>query len=394
MGVKVRFVEERWVKRNGTAEKEKLETPYWAVFVDYRGKRKFIKAEGKREAQALAREIESGLIQEEWTNTEDNLGAELFGEYAARWLGGKKGTRKYGTGASYTGNLSNHLLPRFGEKSLRDISRADVRQLCTEKLAEGYSVETVKVMVAVLRAILGQAVEDGILPVNVASRPGKFVPKVSRKKRKVFKPEPTEMVLKVAREMDPDIYPALLLGCRAGLRIGEICGLSWEDLDFDAGTLTVRRTSNKGHLGTPKGGQERVIPLSPELDEALRGYRARRAKSVLRTGNRWLYSLSSGKPVYDGWIRDRFRKCVEAAGFPSTGEFHTLRHSFASHLFDMGAPATDVRDLLGHAELTTTNIYAHPVSDAKAIVRQLDRLGKSANPRKQEGIESRDVLLN
>jgi hypothetical protein len=65
MGVKVRYDEERWVKRKRTAEKEKLETPYWAVFVDYQGRRKFIKAEGKREAQTLARDIEAGLIREE-----------------------------------------------------------------------------------------------------------------------------------------------------------------------------------------------------------------------------------------------------------------------------------------------------------------------------------------
>ena len=60
MGVKVRFVEERWVKSNGTKEKVKLETPCWAVMVDYKGKRKFIRAEGKREALTLARDIGDG----------------------------------------------------------------------------------------------------------------------------------------------------------------------------------------------------------------------------------------------------------------------------------------------------------------------------------------------
>ena len=118
---------------------------------------------------------------------------------------------------------------------------------------------------------------------------GKFVPKTSRKERKVFPPEATEAVLKVAREKYPVIYPALLLGCRAGLRIGEVSGLSWEDVDFDERTLTVRRTNHKGHLDSPKGGREQVIPLSPELEAALRGHRARVAESALRTGTRWLY---------------------------------------------------------------------------------------------------------
>jgi integrase len=392
MGVKVRFVEERWVKKNGKAEKVKLESPYWAVFVDYKGQRKFLKVEGgKQKALTKARDIEKGLLRDEWSDSEDDPAAVLFQDYSARWLDGKKVGRKYGTHYSYVGNLSNHLLPCFGTKALRDISRTDVRQLCTEKLAAGYAAASVGKMLAVLRAILGQAVEDGILAVNFASRSGKFVPKTSRKRSKVFAPDATEAVLKIARENHPDIYPALLLGFRAGLRIGEVCALSWEDVDFETGTLTVRRTYHKGHLDSPKGGRERVIPLSPELDAALRAYRARMAESALRTGSRWLYPLTSGKPVYDGWIRDRFRKCVEEAGLPSTGEFHSARHSFASNLLGTGAPITAVRDLLGHAELTTTNLYAHSVSDAREIVGRLDSIGKSANPRKQESTGDGEV---
>lgn len=133
----VRYVEERWVKKNGTAEKAKLDAPYWTVYVDYKGKRKFVKVEGKREAQALAREIESGLLREEWANSEDDPGAELFGEYAPRWLAGKKATRAPGTADSYGGNLSNHIIPYFGEKALRDITKAEVGPLLPKRLPRG-----------------------------------------------------------------------------------------------------------------------------------------------------------------------------------------------------------------------------------------------------------------
>ena len=106
--------------------------------------------------------------------------------------------------------------------------------------------------------------EDDILVANVASRAGKFVPKRTREKPKVFKPEARDFIESVAREKAPDIYPALLLGPRAGLLIGEICALSWDDVDFDAGAITVRRTINKGNLGSPNSGRERVIAMSPE----------------------------------------------------------------------------------------------------------------------------------
>jgi len=291
MGVKIRFVEERWIKSNGTKEKVKLETPYWAVMVDYKGKRKFIKAEGKREAITLARDIEKGLFREEWADDGDDPGAIPFREYAEKWLAGKKVGRKFGTSTSYAGMLSNHLLPGFGAKALRDISRGDVRQLCNEKLAAGKKAGTVGVMLSVLRSILGQAVEDGILAVNVASRAGKFVPKTSRKERKGFSADATEAVLKIARVSHPDIYPALLLGFRAGLRIGEVCALSWDDVDFEAGTLTVRRTNHKGHVDSPKGGARDVSSH----------YRPNWRHPCASTGQEWR-SPPCGR-VADGFIR-------------------------------------------------------------------------------------------
>jgi hypothetical protein len=86
------------------------------------------KPKGKREAQVLARDIEKGLLREKWSDSEDDPGAVSFQAHAARWLGGKKIGWKFGTSLSCVGNLSNHLLPSFRTKALRDISRADVRQ--------------------------------------------------------------------------------------------------------------------------------------------------------------------------------------------------------------------------------------------------------------------------
>lgn len=74
MAVKVRFVEERWVKRNGVAEKVKLDTPYLAVLVDYKGQRQFMKCKSKRHAGKKAEEIENGILREEWSTPQDDPG--------------------------------------------------------------------------------------------------------------------------------------------------------------------------------------------------------------------------------------------------------------------------------------------------------------------------------
>ena len=82
---------------------------------------------------------------------------------------------------------------------------------------------------------------------------------------------------------------------------------------------------------------------------------------------------------------------ADAAGLPAMGEFHVLRRSFASHLHKMGTQIKDVRDLLGHAELTTTNLYADSVSNSQEIIGRLDHIGKPANPRKKEGLTEGEV---
>ena len=228
MGVKVRYVKERWVKRNEIPEKVKLEKPYWAVYVDYKGQRKFLKVEGgKEKAIEKAREIENGIFRDEWNDPGDDPAAVLFENYAKEWLAGKKTTRSPGTAHYYSGILSNHLLPAFGAKVLRAITRADIRKFAVEKIDAGLGAGSVKTFLTILQGILGQAVEDNILAVNEASRNGKFIPRKPKKNPEIFTLETIEAILKAARETDPDVYPALLLGFRAGLRIGEICALAW-----------------------------------------------------------------------------------------------------------------------------------------------------------------------
>ena len=108
---------------------------------------------------------------------------------------------------------------------------------------------------------------------------------------------------------------------------------------------------------------------------------------VLRNENIWVMSWPRNI-----WIRARFRKCIEAAGFPATCKFHILRHSYGSHSFERNIPATIIRDTLGHADFTTTNQYAHSVSNAQEIAGHIDRVRKPANPRKQKEGPGEKVL--
>ena len=364
----------------------------WWVYIDYQNRRKAVKVGGKREAQARAKEIETALLFGELTSPEGDPSDMFFKEYAEGWLAGKKAIRRNGTYRLYSKMLKKHLLPAFGGLPLREISRANVRQLCADTVAGGMAPTSAGVLVTTLRGILGQAVEDGILPSNVAAKAGRFIPKAGKKIPEFLSPEAAEGLLAAAREKTPLIYPAILLGLRAGLRVGEVSGLEWADIDFDVKTLTVRRTIADGIAGPTKGGGERTIPLSGELEAALKSHRTVMAEASLKAGRamRSVFSVTNGKPASREWIQINFRKALKAAEIP-TVHFHALRHSFGSHLVETGAPLSTVRDLLGHSSLMMTDRYVHAISDGLESIKKLDKAGKSATIRHLENVKAEKV---
>jgi integrase len=267
MGVKVRE------KKKGSGE--------WWVFINYRNRRKAVKIGPKKKAMARARELEDRIIRGEW---ETPPGArETFQEFAERWYKGHVQVMlKIGTRMAY-GALLKNLYADFGNKPIGDITRADVREFCLSKIQEGLAPATVGMMKSVLCAILNVAVEDELIDRNPAARAGKFIPKAEQS-RPFLSPEAAQALLGTARETDPEFHPVFLMMLRAGLRIGEVRALEWGDIDLAEKSLTVRKTNYRGHIGTPKGGRERTIPISDELESVLRVHRAKRAEVVLKSG--------------------------------------------------------------------------------------------------------------
>jgi len=131
-----------------------------------------------------------------------------------------------------------------------------------------------------------------------------------------------------------------MLAARAGLRRSEIRYLSWVDIDFERGIISVT-PKDDWH---PKDFEPRYIPMSDDLREHLRG---------LPRDSEWILSPRPSLEVMSSY----FKRIVNRAGLK--GGIHTLRHTFASHLVQNGVPIYDVSKLLGHADVTMTQVYAH-----------------------------------
>ena len=154
----------------------------------------------------------------------------------------------------------------------------------------------------------------------------------------------------------------------AGLRQGELIALEWGDVDLVAGTLTVRRSSRRGHLGSPKSGRDRKIPLTLRLLAALKA--ARHLHSEL------VFCYPDGKPLTRSAIEAALRYACKVAGLRRIGS-HALRHSFCSHLAMRGAALKAIQDLAGHSTLSTTLRYMHLAPSAlREAIGLLDDFGQ------------------
>ena len=282
-------------------------------------------------------------------------------EFAQRFVDGHaRANRQKPSGIAATESIVKwHLRPALGSKSLDAITNEQVQKL---KLAlADRAPKTVNNVLTVLSTLLKKAVEWGDLdklPCSIKLLPN------AKKAMGFHDFEEYERLLTVAQKRSDDVYLMVLLGGDAGLRLGEIVGLEWGDVDLHARRLSVQRSNWCGHVTVPKGGRSRLLPMTLRLTNALKASRHLRGPQVL--------CLSDGTPT----TRDRVIKAIRAsqrvAGLPQAG-VHVLRHTFCSHLAMRGAPARAIQELAGHADLSTTQRYMHlsPAATEDAI-RLLD----------------------
>src|SRR5262249_45469460 len=226
-----------------------------------------------------------------------------------------------------------------------------------------------------------QLIDDGLTMPNPAARIGRFL-KAKGDPRLVIEPltrEEEALFLSTARVYCPRHYPMFLCAVRTGLRLGELLGLQWGDLDFANRFVEVRRSLQEGgRVELPKNGKGRRVDMSLHLAAELQRLRAFRAEEALAKGwgaiPDWVFCNEDGKPLWkSNFERRAFHKALEKAKLRRI-RFHDLRHTFASRLIQNGESLAYVRDQMGHHSIkVTVDIYGHLVPGAnKAAVDRLD----------------------
>lgn len=357
----------------------------WWVFVNHKGKRASKRVGTKEAAKAAAVKVEKEIALERFgIESPGEIIIPLFKIYAEKWYRTHvEHNLKPASKRSYRDILDRHLLPTFGEKSLSDISRADVKEFAYTLLGKGMGPSSTKTTLIVLSSIYNHVVEDGILTSNPASRIGKFLKVPSRRgKAEFLTPEECNALLEAARMHTPRYYPLFLAAIRTGMRQGELIGLKWEDVDSRGGFIEVRRTNYMGYISSPKNGRTRRVDMSDGLRDALTYHKKMLAVEALSLGrpmSEWIFPSEDGSHLWATNLRKRFGKCLTKAGLRHV-PFHALRHTYASALLGMGESPAYVQAQLGHASISmTVDTYGHliPGTNRQAVNRLDDLLWNS-----------------
>lgn len=272
------------------------------------------------------------------------------------------------------GIATQHLIPAFGMMRLDQIGPREIERYKATALtkprsdddARPITVKRLKNILGVLSKSLRWAETAGA----IERAPRIMMPKIPPSKFDFLDDDEAER-LRAAASSDVLRHAMIVVALEAGLRKGEIAGLEWGDLDLVARTLVVRRSvwrelRDESHVGAPKSGRDRKIPLTPRLVAALKAHRHLRAERV--------FCNDDGSELTPGQMEVALRTSCRRAGIRQIG-WHVLRHSFASTLAQRGASPKAIQELMGHSDMVTTMRYMHlaPVHHVEAIALLDDR---------------------
>ena len=299
---------------------------------------------------------------------------KTFEEIVVLWQADKKQYVKRSTYSAYSLLVTNHLIPAFA--GVDDVTEEMVQNFVFTKLEQGLGQKSVKDILIVLKMILKFAEKQGFIQHREIDV--KFPTERERQDIEVLSKRHQKAIMSYVQNhftfMNLGIYICLC----AGLRIGEVCALVWDDVDVEAGVINVSKTIQRIYvvegaekhteviIDTPKSKNSiREIPIAKDLLKMIKPF-----KKVVNGG---FYVLTnSPRPTEPRTYRNYYKRLMKQLDMPKL-KFHGLRHSFATRCIESKCDYKTVSVLLGHSNISTTlNLYVHPnMEQKKKCVEQM-----------------------
>jgi integrase len=281
------------------------------------------------------------------------------------------------TYAAYKSQCETHIKPAIGRVKLNALNATHIQKLYND-LAQikKRSPKTVKNTHGVLHKALVKAVElryIGLNPANACT-----LPRIERKEIEPLEEADIKAFLKAIAggERLKELFQVTLF---TGMREGEICGLSWDAVDFDRGTISVRqqllkekKKGGKCYIASTKNDKARTIKPAPFVLSVLKEVKMVQIENKLKAGKAWandwslVFTDELGNHLFPQTVQKRFKKIAAQIGKPNT-RFHDLRHTYAVTSLQEGDDIKTVQTNLGHATASfTLDVYGHVSEKMKA----------------------------
>lgn len=295
------------------------------------------------------------------------MNKKQISEVIRLWKTDKKQYVKKSSFSAYTLLIENHILPDFGESY--EVEEAEVQAFVFRKLELGLSHKTIKDILIVLKMILKFGAKHKWLdytPFDIqfpTVRESQHIEVLSRSDQK--------KIMNYIQEHFTFRNLGVYICLSSGMRIGEICALTWQDIDIENGIICVNQTIQRIYvieegsrkteliLDTPKTKNSiREIPMNKDL--------IRLIKPIKKIVNPSFFVLTNdAKPTEPRTYRSFYKNLMRYLGIPEL-KFHGLRHSFATRCIESNCDYKTVSVLLGHSNISTTlNLYVHPNMEQK-----------------------------
>lgn len=309
------------------------------------------KTEAERQLRRM-REMEAPQIPEGHRVTMEEAGNELSRRLELR---GRKKSHK----ETVASDLRNHIVPFFSGKSLDQIKPDDIERYAAVK-SRKLAIKTIRNHINTMHSVFDIGVRQGWCksnPVKLAERPNV---RTTETRIQFLSQDELEQLLAAPYPDDAwgSVEPTLYLtAAMSGLRQGELLGLRWRDVDFDARKLRVVSPFVRGEFDDPKSVRSgRSVPMASRVAEALAELREQslypRQKDLV------FCHPQTGAPLDRSKLIRRFKQALERAGVHRI-TFHELRHTFGTRMAAAGVPMRTLQAWMGHADIKTTQVYAH-----------------------------------
>ncbi len=288
-------------------------------------------------------------------------------EISQLWLTDKKQYVKKSTISAYMLLVQNHLLPVFGNND--QISEEEVQVFVFKKLDEGLSKKTILDILIVLKMILKYGAKQNLCqyePFDI-----RFPTEQKGQELEVLSRADQRKIMNYVQDHFTFRNLGVYLCLSTGMRIGEICALTWNDINVDTGLISVNKTIQRIYTLENGVGKTELVIDSPKTKNSVREIPMNRellkmVKTVKKVVNNSFFVLTNeAKPTEPRTYRNYYKSFMGTLGIPYL-KFHGLRHSFATRCIESNCDYKTVSVLLGHSNISTTlNLYVHPNTEQK-----------------------------